>query len=82
MFPANEACSSDIANTIFGRRFGIPLKISDKKWFIRIVTNDEMLRIYYIPIRNDSSVINSQADILDDLLPFIIPWKFWSDIME
>ena len=30
MFPASEACSADSANTIFGRRFGIPWKISHK----------------------------------------------------
>ena len=41
-----------------------------------------MLCIYSIPIRNDNSVINYQADIPDDLLSFRIPWTFWSDIME
>ena len=41
-----------------------------------------MLRIYSIPIGNDNSVINSQADTLDDLIPFSIPWIFWSNIME
>ena len=41
-----------------------------------------MLRIYSIPIRNDNSAIHAQADILNDLLPFIIPWTFRSDIME
>ena len=33
-------------------------------------------------IGNDNSIINSQADILDDLIPFSIPWKFLHDIME
>ena len=41
-----------------------------------------MLRIYSIPIRNDNSAIHAQSDILNDLLPFIIPWTFWSDTME
>ena len=41
-----------------------------------------MLCIYSIPIINDSSIINYQPEILDDLLPFIIPWKFFSDIIE
>ena len=41
-----------------------------------------MLRIYSTPISNDNSVDNDQSDILDDLLPFIITWKVWSDIME
>ena len=41
-----------------------------------------MFRIYSIPIENDYSVINAQADILDDLLPFRILWKFRSDITE
>ena len=49
---------------------------------IRIVTNDEILRIYSIPISNDNSIICAQYDILEDLLPFIIIWTFWSDIME
>ena len=30
MFPADEEFSADNANTIFGRRFGIPHSISDK----------------------------------------------------
>ena len=30
MFPDHKACSTDGKNTIFGRRFGIPWKISDK----------------------------------------------------
>ena len=72
IFLDREACSADSANTIFGRRFGIPFKTSDKKWFIRILTNNEMFRIYSIPIENDYSLINAQADILDDLLPFRI----------
>ena len=41
-----------------------------------------MLRVYYIPIRNDNSVINAQADILYYLLSFSIPWTFWSPLME
>ena len=41
-----------------------------------------MLRIEYIPISNDNYVINAQSDILNDLLPFSIPWKSWSYIME
>ena len=41
-----------------------------------------MLHIYSIPIVNDNYVINDQADILDDLIPFSIPWKSRSDIME
>ena len=40
------------------------------KWFMRRVTNDEMLRIYYIPVSNDNYVINAQSEILYDLLPF------------
>ena len=80
--PYHEACSDGIANIIFGRQFGIPYKISDKKCFIRRVTNDEMLCIYSIPIRNYNYIIYSQADILDNLPPFSIPWTFWSDIME
>ena len=31
MFPAREVCSADSTNTIFGRMFGIPFKISDIK---------------------------------------------------
>ena len=38
--------------------------------------------MYSIPIGNDNSIINAQADMLDYLLPFIIPWTFRSDIME
>ena len=76
MCPTREACSADSENTIFGRQFGIPCIISDKKWFIRRVINDEMLRIQSIMIGNDNSIINSQADILDDLIPFSIPWTF------
>ena len=41
-----------------------------------------MLHIYSIPISNDDSVINDQADILEDLQPFSIPWKLWYGIME
>ena len=41
-----------------------------------------MLRIYYIMVRNEKSIISAQSDILDDFLPFRIPWGFWSDIME
>ena len=41
-----------------------------------------MLRVYSIPISHSNSVINAQDDILGDLLPFSIPWKFCSDIME
>ena len=41
-----------------------------------------MLCIYSIIVRNDNYVSSAQSDILNDLLPFIIPWKFWSDIME
>ena len=62
--------------------FGVPCKISDKKWFIRRFTNDEMFHIYYIPIGNDNSINNAQYGMLDDLLPFSIPWKFRYDIME
>ena len=40
-----------------------------------------MLRIYYIPISNENSVINDQADILDNFLSFRIPWEFWSYVM-
>ena len=65
-----------------GGRSGIPCKISDKKWFILTVANGEMLCIYSILISNDDSVINYQADILDNLLPFSFPWTFCSDIME
>ena len=43
------------------------------KSVIQRVTNNEMSRIYYIPIKNDNYVINAQSDILDNLLPFIIP---------
>ena len=82
MFPPHEACSDDSANTIFGRQFGITYKISDKKWFIRRVTNDEMLHVYSIPIGNDNYVIDDQYDILDDLITFRIPWTFWSNIIE
>ena len=82
MFPDRKACPAGHANTIFGRQFGIPCKISDKKWCIWIVTNNEMLCIYSIIVRNDNYVSSAQSDILNDLLPFIIPWKFWSDIME
>ena len=41
-----------------------------------------MLHIYSIPIRNGKYVINDQADILDDLLPFRIPQKNRSYLME
>ena len=82
IFPARESCSTDSANSIFGRLFLLPCKISDKKCFIQIFTNDEMLSVYYIPISNDSSVIYYQSDILNDLLPFSIPWTFWFNIME
>ena len=41
-----------------------------------------MLRIYYIPISNDNYIIIAQAEILDNSLPFSIPWKFLSYIME
>ena len=50
--------------------------------FIRRVTQDEMLRVYDILVSSDNFVIIHQAGILDDLLPFNIPWKFWSDIMS
>ena len=30
MLPAQESCSDDISNTIIGRRFLIPYRISDK----------------------------------------------------
>ena len=82
IFPYREACSADSANTIFGRRFGIPFKTSDKKWFIRILTNNEMFRIYSIPSSNDNYAICSQDDILDELQPFRIPCTFWYDILE
>ena len=82
MFPAHKSCSADSANTIFGRRFGITCKISDKKCLIQRVINDEMWRKYYIQIRNDNYVINAQSDILEDLLTLIIPRKFQSDIMK
>ena len=41
-----------------------------------------MLCIYSIPVSNDNSVISAQADIVDGLLPFRIPWTFMSDAME
>ena len=41
-----------------------------------------MLRIYSIKVSNDNDVISAQSEILDDLLPFIITWTFWSDINE
>ena len=41
-----------------------------------------MLCLYYIPIRNHNYIINNQVDILDELLPFGIPWTFRSDLME
>ena len=82
MFPYFKACPADSENTIFGRRFVITCKISDRKWFIQRVTNYEMLSIYSIPFINDNDIISAQYGIPDDFLPFIIPWTFWSDIME
>ena len=41
-----------------------------------------MLCIYSIPFSNDDFVIGAQDDLLYDLLPFSITWKFWSDIIE
>ena len=41
-----------------------------------------MLCMHYIPVSNDNSDISTQSAILGDLLPFIIPCKFRSDIME
>ena len=82
IFPAHEACSADSAKTIFGRRFGIPCEISDKKLFIQIGTYEKMLRIYSISIGNDNYVINDQSDMLDDLLPSSMPWTFRYDTME
>ena len=81
MFPDHEAFSADSANTIFGRLFGIPWNISNRKLFIRRVTKYEILSIYSIPVSNDNYVISSQYEILYDLLPFIISCTFRSDIM-
>ena len=74
IFPYREACSADSANTIFGRLFSTPFKISDRKWFIQRVTNNKMLCIHSITVSNDNYVISDQSDILDNLLPFSIPW--------
>ena len=41
-----------------------------------------MFHIYSIPISGDNSEIYDQSDILNNLITFIIPWTFRSDIME
>ena len=53
-----------------------------KRWFIQRVTNNYMLCIYLIPVSNYNSIISAQSDIINDLLPSIIPRTFWSDIMK
>ena len=77
MFASREACSADSTNHIFGRRFGITCKINDRKWFIRRVTNDDMLHIYSISDSSDNYVISAQSDNLNELLPFRIPCTYW-----
>ena len=60
----------------------LPTKISDRKWYIGRVTNNEILRIYSIPFSSYNYVISAQTEIFDNLLPFIISWTFLYDVME
>ena len=62
-----------VVQALFLEDYLILLAKSLINFFIQRVTNNEMLRIYSIPISNDNDVINAQAEILDDLLPFSIP---------
>ena len=49
IFPEQEPCIIENANIIFGRRFGIPCRKDQTRWFIRKLRYDERLRIYSIP---------------------------------
>ena len=82
IFISCKACLDDWKILFLGRQFGIILKICDRKWFIQIVTNNKKLCIYSIPVRNKRYVISDQYDILDELLPFIIPWTFRYNTQE
>ena len=59
MFPDRKPCSADSANTIIGRRIGIPCKISDKyglyeelstiKCYVFTIYQLEMIILSFMP---------------------------------
>jgi len=47
-FPAKEPYKKEASNTLFGRRFGIAIKMNGHEWYARPPTTSEILRIYSI----------------------------------
>ena len=66
MFPVRGPFPIENTNIIFGRRFGIPCKMDTKRWFIRKVRPDEILRMYYIPADTNLGITRFLSAMLDD----------------
>ena len=81
-FPATEPVAAILCNSILGRRFGIPSPgINNRDWRIRSLTNSELLQTYSIPASAvpHSTHHTDYSTLLDDLLPFSVPWKLRLD---
>ena len=76
-FLANEPTTTNNCNPILGPRFGLLLGNNNEAIFhSRIVSNWELMHLYYIDINPIAIIISAQqsSTIINNLLPCVFPW--------
>ena len=78
MFTSKEPCSNHQRKNILGPRFVVPAQITANSWHVGCVTNLELLYMCSITLPhihlNITIQYHAMDNILDDLLPFSLPW--------
>ena len=74
MFTAIERTDRITGSNVFGHRFGIQFQSNKKFWYVREITSKELFTLYYIKVIMDAVFPTNLYPLLDDILPYSIPW--------
>ena len=82
IFPAMERTAVNNSCDFFGQHFRVPFQTENNAWYVRTVTTEELLYVYSITFDRRVAFPTNIDTVIDDLLPFSIPWTFRDKVMS